>query len=882
MKLRITLLFALLWTLAGEAFADIYHEGLYYAVNANGTLTVTGVYEHSCWGNPSYHPPVGDIVIPDTVGQYKVTEIRSLAGSFEPVQITSVTIPATVESISEGAFSSCGRLTSIKVKGGSYESVDGVLYTSGRGTLLQYPRAKEGASFTVSASTTRIADFACGGARFTSVHLPNSLRSIGVGAFGGSAITSLVLPPSLESIPNYAFQWCSNLTTIILSNSVTSIGAFAFSGSGLTSADIQGSVASIGNNAFEFCGSLTKVTMGRSVTSIGEAAFRYCEKLASVDIPKSVTYIGPEAFRGCSELQWVTVEWLIPLELNINHRIFHFIHSECALIVPPGTEALYKEAPVWKSFRIADPKFLNVTTDQINFPSSSGTIGIWIKSNVNWTVTSSAAWVTVSPASGSNDGSSIVTFQANTSSSPRTATITVTGDGLPPQTISVTQAASSGGGENNSNFEVVNHVLVRYHGAGGAVVIPADMGITAIGKEVFMDNHTLTSVVIPAGVTEIGEYAFMNCINLASVTFPNTLSTIKSGAFLYCLKLTTVTIPASVTQIETSALSGCEMLTAILVDEQNPIYTSVDGVLYGYNETQLHTFPSGKGGTFTMPTTVKIILYGAFLYAWQLTDLTIPNSVTYIDAYAFYYAINLTSISIPASVTTIWNSAFEGCVALKDVTVGWANPLSVPATVFNDINISEATLHVPKGTRALYQAADVWQSFGTIREASAEIIRPTAVALNYTSLSRTAGDPAVLLVATVLPDSASNKAVIWSTSDPSVATVTNGTVNFIGAGTAVITVTTVDDNRMAICIVTVAPYASAELANIPQLKAFAARGIMHIAGLRHGESLCIYNLSGRLVYKGIATAEEMHIPLGERGIFIISAGKRSLKTIHNE
>ncbi|MDL2221722.1 Ig-like domain-containing protein [Parabacteroides sp. OttesenSCG-928-N08] len=79
----------------------------------------------------------------------------------------------------------------------------------------------------------------------------------------------------------------------------------------------------------------------------------------------------------------------------------------------------------------------------------------------------------------------------------------------------------------------------------------------------------------------------------------------------------------------------------------------------------------------------------------------------------------------------------------------------------------------------------------------------TGVALNQTSLSKTVGDAAVTLMATVAPANATNQNVSWSTSNASVATVSNGVVNFVGVGSAVITVTTEDGNKTATCNVTV-------------------------------------------------------------------------------
>jgi hypothetical protein len=119
----------------------------------------------------------------------------------------------------------------------------------------------------------------------------------------------------------------------------------------------------------------------------------------------------------------------------------------------------------------------------------------------------------------------------------------------------------------------------------------------------------------------------------------------------------------------------------------------MDGLLYNKNKDLLHTCPAGRSG-----------------------DLVIPASVTTIEYGAFWGCRLLTSVTIPASVTGMGGRLFIDCYTLKDITVEWSDPLPIDEFVFDAVNIAGMTLHVPEGTKAIYEAANVWKDFGTITE----------------------------------------------------------------------------------------------------------------------------------------------------------------------
>jgi len=141
----------------------------------------------------------------------------------------------------------------------------------------------------------------------TSITIPNSVTSIGEGAFAKcDGLTSIVIAKGnskydsrdncnaiIETETNSLIAGCKNTT---IPNSVTEIGDYAFMWcDGLTSITIPNSVTEIGKWAFNGCTGLTSITIPNSVTSIGEWAFSDCDGLKTIIIKNPDVKIGDDA-----------------------------------------------------------------------------------------------------------------------------------------------------------------------------------------------------------------------------------------------------------------------------------------------------------------------------------------------------------------------------------------------------------------------------------------------------------------------------------------------------------------------------------------------------------------------------------------------------------
>lgn len=246
-------------------------------------------------------------------------------------------------------------------------------------------------------------------------------------------------------------------------------------------------------------------------------------------------------------------------------------------------------------------------------------------------------------------------------------------------------------------------------------------------------------------VTMIGHDAFNGCTAITGIIIPDTVTRIGNRAFYNCNSLTEIVIPDSVTSIGTNAFNGCKSLKSIKLSAN---LKKIEGVM--------------------------------FSRCSSLESIEIPEGVTLIEYMAFRNCTSLKSIVIPKSVQTIDSKAFDGCTAITDVYYGGSAEEWTTVT-FNDAN-----------DKTRLESANVNCDDAAVK----------SITFDVSTVNLEKGGKTVIGY-TILPAVATNKNVVWSSSDEKVVTVKNGVVTAVGEGTATVTAVTMDGAKSASCTVNV-------------------------------------------------------------------------------
>ena len=541
-------------------------------------------------------------------------------------------------------------------------------------------------------------------------------------------------------------------------------------------------VKEISSAAFAQCNLLTNVVIPNSVTAIGSQAFLGCKNLTSITIPEHVTSIGEGAFWDCTRLTTVRARMAMPVPIT---QVTFPNRANQTLYIPAGSKATYEAADVWKEFKqiVETPVGTNIEFADAKVESICLT---------NW----------------DSNGDGALSYEE--AAAVTSLTKRIQGH---PYGVNIF--------ENNQEITSFNELqyftgLTSIENAAfmscknlTSIILPNS--IKSIGEGAFYNCQRLISVNIPRKVTSIGYNAFGYCpLSVMTVKAENLVPVNDDTHFN---KKATLYVPAGSKAAYEAADFWKEFKKIVEIpvspfidfDDANvkalcvanwdtnhdgelsyeeaaavPFLREVDGRIVGepifpenkeiwsFDELQYFTGLRNnrlESSSFlnctnltsvVIPNTVKSIEGSAFAKCQKLTSVVLPNSLESIGNSAFWFC-QLENIILPQTVTNISYYAFEGCPLTSVI----AN-MPVPATIYESTftNRKNATLWVPAGSKAAYEAADYWKEFRSILELGDSVTLTEPIVSFTAACPLDFSEPVEGLKAYVVSDIIDNKAVL--------------------------------------------------------------------------------------------------------------------------
>lgn len=307
----------------------------------------------------------GAVTIPDTVTT--ITECAFINNA----AVTSLTIPVSVKRIGNHALDNCIALTA-----------------------LTLPNELE-----------EIGEFAFQNLMITEIAIPDSVKTIGIGAFTGCAqLASVTVPAGVETVRQGTFAGCVGLQSLTLSEGVKTIEESALNGCiALAEIKIPKTTVNFGGMVFQNTPWLAAqraknplvcvngvlvdgitasgdVTVPEGVAKIGDCAFYENKALTSVAIPDGVSEIGPRAFAQCGALE--TVQFPKSLK-SIGFDSFNYCTALYSAVIPDGVSEIgisaFSNCKLLRSVRI--PSALEVI-EKTTFQFCSALTRVTVPENV--------------------------------------------------------------------------------------------------------------------------------------------------------------------------------------------------------------------------------------------------------------------------------------------------------------------------------------------------------------------------------------------------------------------------------------------------------------------------------------------------------------------
>ena len=616
-----------------------------WTLDAAGTLTISGSgktwdFIDEDWNaNAPWYDASLRLRIKKVVVEKGITYV-GIRAFYDCSEMTSVSLPTTLETMGADVFMYCTGLTSVTIP-------DGVTFISG--------------------------DFFLGCTSLKSVTLPDSLRNAGGCTFKDCAsLTSVRLPANLRYITWRMFKDCTSLTSVTIPRGTVEVKKEAFDGcTSLKNVTFTGSAAdwkgvtirpgntALTSAAIKCIGStvLTAPTLTLSVSKKGQPTLKWSAVSGAAGYQLWCSYDGGNdydpSYRWLANNDKTATSYTVPADTLKKGQTYTF---KVRAVTSSGAVGSFSKEVTFTYNPAASLAAPTVTAglDDQGYPA------------LTWPAVPDAAQYEVY-RDASEDGNfaqlAAVTSNSYTNSAVLTdgaayyykvRALDSDGEAGPfSDVVSVTYTArpalvASGKCGDSASWKLDADGVLTITGAGPM----ADYG--AYGPWYIAHLTDIKKVVVQEGVTTIGDHAFANLSYVTSVTIPSSITSIGAHAFEKCRLGGAVTLPEGLTAIGDFAFSGSGMASLTLPESLRTIGNSA------------FLFCSLR--ELTIPDGVTSIGTGAFCNA-SLTSVKLPASGVTLGDSLFQECENLTDVTLPADLTVIGPSMFENCGSLKNVTI---------------------------------------------------------------------------------------------------------------------------------------------------------------------------------------------------------------------
>lgn len=453
---------------------------------------------------------IESVELPDSLETIK-------SGVFANCEILpQIIIPKNVDDIYPGAFNFCNSLEMFTVDPENQyylSDENGVLFNKDKTKLVACPATMEGA-YAIPEGVVYLEDECFLGCKqMTDISIPLTVSYIGYSSFYAcEGLKEVVIPDSISYVYKHAFSLCKNLESVVVGKNVETIH----------------------NRTFWGCENLKSITLFEGIKTIENKAFLGCNNIENVyysgtkDMWNEIDY----------DVDWDETDYLEDAEIHYEYDITNNIPFEGDL--PVNEYEYYVEKTDGNyTYLIIDSGLTGIEKR-----------GVAILSVDNYEGTSITIPETIA-------GIEVTHIDENAFKDTAIKSITIPDTVICPGVIFLSDPSSGYGHGLSFDGDQIEEVIMdnKYMcSVAGALVRKEDMSFTYYPNAIEGNIYT-----VPTGVRHISTAAFDKVESLVEVHVPEGVTSISHNAFNHCKNLNTVYLPKSLKYIARYAFDGCNV-----------------------------------------------------------------------------------------------------------------------------------------------------------------------------------------------------------------------------------------------------------------------------------------------------------------------------------